>query len=160
METLDPNGPLMIQVTKLYNSEDMSSFSAYGRIYSGRIKRGQFVHVLGESYSPDDDEDKQRKPVEAVSLFESRYKIEVESAGPGNWVLIQGLDGSIMKTATIVGDAFDTEETLIFKPLTIPSKSVMKLAIEPRTFLYGFSSLPNLQSIRVNCPRCSTPFGL
>ena len=35
MVTCDPEGPLMLHVTKLYPTEDASQFHAFGRIISG-----------------------------------------------------------------------------------------------------------------------------
>ena len=41
----------------MYNTPDGSNFLALGRIYSGSVRVGQRVKVLGETYSLDDDED-------------------------------------------------------------------------------------------------------
>jgi len=59
-----------------------------------------------------------------------RYQIGTSAAGPGSWVLIGGVDSSIVKTATIV-DLDKNEEVYIFKPLKFANKAVMKIAIEP-----------------------------
>lgn len=47
----------------------------------------------------------------------------------GNWVLIEGVDASIMKTATIAGADFEGVD--IFKPLDFHTESVIKVALEP-----------------------------
>lgn len=49
--------PLMANVMKLYNTPEGNSFLALTRIYSGILKVGQKVKILGESYTTDDDED-------------------------------------------------------------------------------------------------------
>ena len=72
MSQCDPSGPLMIQIVKLYNSVDMGSFEAFGRVMSGTLKQGQHVRALGESYTPEDEEDMADKLVETISIFESR----------------------------------------------------------------------------------------
>ncbi|KAK8990251.1 hypothetical protein V6N11_008957 [Hibiscus sabdariffa] len=36
---------------------DCSVFDAFGRVYSDRIQTGQTLRVLGEGYSPDEEED-------------------------------------------------------------------------------------------------------
>ena len=38
----DPHGPLVIHVAKLYAESDGQSFAAFGRIYSGTVKPGEF----------------------------------------------------------------------------------------------------------------------
>lgn len=47
----------------------------------------------------------------------------------GNWVLLEGVDSSIMKTATIVGPDFEGVD--IFKPLDFQTEAVVKVALEP-----------------------------
>ena len=123
------------------------TFSAFGRIYSGSIKPGDKVKVLGEAYSPDDDEDVAYAVVKSVSIPRGRYKTEVNVAKAGNWVLIDGVDASIVKTATITSvnhnndDDYDDDDDddednqpQIFAPLKFPQvggESVMKLSVEP-----------------------------
>jgi U5 small nuclear ribonucleoprotein component len=72
MRKCDPSGPLMVQVVKLYNSVDMESFEVFGRVMSGTITVGQKIRVLGEGYTPEDEEDMTLKYVEALSIYESR----------------------------------------------------------------------------------------
>ena len=48
----------------------------------------------------------------------------------GNWVLLEGLDATITKTATVVAELYD-EDIHIFKPLQFQTQSVMKIATEP-----------------------------
>mmetsp|Transcript_13620 Transcript_13620/g.25573 ORF Transcript_13620/g.25573 Transcript_13620/m.25573 type:complete len:1048 (+) Transcript_13620:126-3269(+) len=144
MMNLDPNGPLMIHVTKLYASHQLrgggtagQSFSAFGRIYSGSVKAGDKVKVLGESYSPEDDEDMAFATVEAVCIPRGRFSTEVNIATAGSWVLLEGVDANILKTATITnvkGSTGDDKDIEIFAPLKFSQaggESVMKLSVEP-----------------------------
>lgn len=125
----DPQGPLMVQITKLYAKQDYTGFDAFGRVYSGTIRQGQPVNVLGESYSLEDEEDMKKAEVSRLWIAESRYRIETNEVSAGNWVLIEGIDESIMKTATIT-DITNTN-AYIFKPLKFNTVSVMKVAVEP-----------------------------
>ncbi len=132
MEACDPNGPLMIQIVKLYNEKDVNTFDAFGRILSGTIKVGQKVRVLGEGYSPDDDEDMSIQEVSGLAIFNSRYKSPMNSVSAGNWVLISGVDTSIVKTATITDMDHDEDDPVaIFNPLRYDTQAVMKVAVEP-----------------------------
>ncbi|RCH97505.1 U5 small nuclear ribonucleoprotein component [Rhizopus stolonifer] len=126
----DADGPLMIQVTKLFNNESSTEFQAFGRVFSGSVKAGQIVRVLGEGYSIEDEEDMAMQKVEHTWIFESRYRIPVEGVPAGSWVLLGGVDSSIMKTATIV-DQKSKEDAYIFKPLRFPTAATLKVAIEP-----------------------------
>ena len=154
MVECDPNGTLMIHVTKLYangisnisasnNSPATAAtagetFAALGRVYSGSIKAGDKVKVLGEAYSPEDDEDVAYAVVKSVSIPRGRYKTEITVAKAGAWVLLDGIDASIAKTATITssgGNSSDEEDEIrIFSPLKfsqVGGESVMKLSVEP-----------------------------
>ncbi len=48
----------------------------------------------------------------------------------GNWVLLEGLDATISKTATVVPEFLD-EEMHIFRPLQFQTQAVVKIAVEP-----------------------------
>ncbi|KAL7547098.1 hypothetical protein ACHAWF_010417 [Thalassiosira exigua] len=137
----DSHGPLVIHVAKLYAEPDGQSFAAFGRIYSGTVKPGDRVKVLGEAYTPDDDEDMAFATVSSVLIPRGRSRTEVMMARAGNWVLLGGVDADIVKTATIVaagssnfgGDDGDGE-IHIFSPLKFPQaggEATMKLAVEP-----------------------------
>uniref|UniRef100_A0A803MZW0 SNU114 homolog n=2 Tax=Chenopodium quinoa TaxID=63459 RepID=A0A803MZW0_CHEQI len=130
MENCDPSGPLMVNITKLYPKPDCSVFDAFGRVYSGTIQTGQTVRVLGEGYSPEDEEDMTVKEVTKLWVYQARYRIPVSKAPPGSWVLIEGVDASIMKTATLCSVDYD-EDVYIFRPLQFNTLSVVKTATEP-----------------------------
>ncbi len=51
----------------------------------------------------------------------------------GSWVLIEGIDDSIVKTSTITDlkGASSDEELFIFRPLKFNTQSVIKIAVEP-----------------------------
>ena len=86
----DASGPLQVMISKLYPKNDCSSFDALGRVMSGTLKKGQKVRVLGEAYSPDDEEDCAVKTVSGLWVYQARYRISIEEATAGAWVLIEG----------------------------------------------------------------------
>ncbi|PIA15476.1 P-loop containing nucleoside triphosphate hydrolase protein [Coemansia reversa NRRL 1564] len=131
MRNCDANGPLVVNIGKQYPSADGTQFYALGRIFSGSIKTGEKVRVLGEGYSPGDDEDMALATVTNAWIYCSRYKIPVSGLGAGGWVLLGGVDGSISKTATLTDTRVSEEELAIVRPLPLPSESVIKIAVEP-----------------------------
>jgi len=130
MRACDPNGPLQVMVAKLYPKDDCSSFDALARVMSGTLKKGQNVRVLGEAYSPDDEEDCAVKQVTNLWVYQARYRIPVEEVAAGAWVLVEGIDGSISKTATLVAE-YGEEDAYVFRPLAFDNQSVVKIATEP-----------------------------
>ncbi|KAJ8612534.1 hypothetical protein CTAYLR_003701 [Chrysophaeum taylorii] len=129
MMSCDEKGPLTINVVKMYSTPDATSFASLGRVYSGTARVGSEVRVLGEAYSADDQEDSRRCVIMGISVPHGRHATSVESAGPGNCVLFEGVDASVRKTATIVnGEA----EAAIFRPLRFSENAaIIKLAVEP-----------------------------
>lgn len=49
----------------------------------------------------------------------------------GSLVLLEGIDATIDKTATVVPDPWDQEDVHIFKPLQFTTAAVVKIATEP-----------------------------
>ena len=52
MKNCDPNGPLMIYVSKMVKSSDKGRFYAFGRVFSGTARSGQKVRIMGPNYVP------------------------------------------------------------------------------------------------------------
>uniref|UniRef100_A0A663MX59 116 kDa U5 small nuclear ribonucleoprotein component n=1 Tax=Athene cunicularia TaxID=194338 RepID=A0A663MX59_ATHCN len=123
-------GPLMCHTTKMYSTDDGVQFHAFGRVLSGTIHAGQPVKVLGENYTLEDEEDSQICTVGRLWISVARYHIEVNRVPAGNWVLIEGVDQPIVKTATVT-EPRGNEEAQIFRPLKFNTTSVIKIAVEP-----------------------------
>ncbi len=163
----------MVQITKLYHTTDAQSFRAFGRVISGNLKKGMGVKVLGEGYSPEDEEDMMKALVDDLWISESRYSLPLQHSvisfltslsryfipadeiPAGNLVLIGGVDASISKTATLAG--FDIEEDLhIFRPIKHMTQSVLKIAIEPIAPSELPKMLAGLRSINKSYPLVAT----
>ncbi|KJZ76975.1 hypothetical protein HIM_03852 [Hirsutella minnesotensis 3608] len=126
------NGPLVVHVTKLFNTADAKSFYSFGRVLSGTARPGMVVRVLGEGYSIDDEEDMSTASIDQVLIAETRYNIPTDGVPAGNLVLLGGIDNSIVKSATVVAPKFeDDEDAHIFRPVSHFTQSVLKVAVEP-----------------------------
>ncbi|TVY52752.1 116 kDa U5 small nuclear ribonucleoprotein component [Lachnellula cervina] len=132
IEKCDQDGPLIVQISKLFNTSDATGFNSFGRVMSGTARPGTQVRVLGEGYSIDDEEDMSLATISDVWIAESRYNIPTNGVPAGNWVLLGGVDNSIVKSATLVPPVLpDQEDAYIFKPITHFTESVFKVAVEP-----------------------------
>ena len=56
---------------------------AFGRILSGTVKPGDKVRVLGEAYTPEDEEDSAVAEVSNVWVYQARYRIPLTKALAG-----------------------------------------------------------------------------
>eukprot|EP00823_Brevimastigomonas_motovehiculus_P003090 TRINITY_DN1841_c0_g5_i1.p1 TRINITY_DN1841_c0_g5~~TRINITY_DN1841_c0_g5_i1.p1 ORF type:complete len:1015 (+),score=199.04 TRINITY_DN1841_c0_g5_i1:69-3113(+) len=132
MLSCDPKGPCMMNITKLYPRPDASAFDAFGRVFSGTIKVGDKMRVLGEGYSLEDQEDMSIQQVSRIWIYQGRYRVEVNRVTAGNWALLEGVEAGITKTATLCSASKICEdEACIFRPLKFNTIPVMKVAIEP-----------------------------
>jgi translation elongation factor EF-G len=108
MAACSARGPAVLHAAKQFPSEDASAFLAYARVMSGVLRVGDRVRVLGEAYTPEDDEDAAPATVAALFLHQGRYRLPLREARPGMLVLIAGLDAAMGRgVATIVADPFE-----------------------------------------------------
>lgn len=126
----NPDGQLMVYSTKMYPTDDCTFFQVMARVMSGTLQAGQEVRVLGENYTLTDEEDSRILTIGRLWIFEARYKVELNRIPAGNWVLIEGIDQPIVKTATIT-DLNISDDIYIFRPLKFNTHSVIKIAVEP-----------------------------
>jgi U5 small nuclear ribonucleoprotein component len=132
IESCDQDGPLVVHVTKLFNSSDAKSFNSFGRVLSGTARPSSSVRVLGEGYTLEDEEDMVVATVTDTWIAESRYNVPTSGVPAGNWVLLGGVDNSIVKSATLVAPKLpDNEDAYIFRPIKHLFESVLKVAVEP-----------------------------
>jgi U5 small nuclear ribonucleoprotein component len=91
----------------------------------------------------------------SFGILANRYKIEVNRVPAGNWVLIEGIDQSVVKTSTIT--SVKTKDDLyIFRPLRFNTQSVMKIAVEPVNPSELPKMLDGLRKVNKSYPLVST----
>ncbi|KAF6773167.1 hypothetical protein AHF37_07346, partial [Paragonimus kellicotti] len=120
---------VMVHTTKLYPDQEAITFHVFGRVLCGTLHAGQVVRVLGENYSLTDEEDSRQATIGRLWVSVARYRLEVNRVPAGNWVLIEGVDHPIVKTATLT--SIDARAACIFRPLNFNAMSVVKIAVEP-----------------------------
>ncbi|KAK4946116.1 hypothetical protein LTR66_014332, partial [Elasticomyces elasticus] len=132
MQSCNQDGPLIVHITKLFSTTDAASFQCFGRVMSGTVSPGDSVRVLGEGYTLEDEEDMVTATISDVWIAESRYNVPVSGVPAGNFVLLGGIDNSIVKTATVVAPKLPgDEDAYIFRPIQHFFESVFKIAVEP-----------------------------
>jgi len=127
----DKTGPLLINIVKLFHNMDYKSFSAWGRVISGTIKKNDQLRIMGENYMSGDEEDLFVRNADKLFILQGRYKLEVTEVTAGNMVLIGGIDQAITKTATLTHAENLPLGVDIMLPLKFWSQPTIKVAIEP-----------------------------
>merc|ERR1712223_680610 len=64
MTNCDPNGPLMMYISKMVPTSDKGRFYAFGRVFSGKIATGQKVRIMGPNFVPGKKEDLYEKSIQ------------------------------------------------------------------------------------------------
>lgn len=153
----DAAGPFVAHVTKLYPRSDGNGFDALARVMSGTLKKGDNVSVVSPSGgSGADSWDSVPASVSAIYVSQSRYRVEVSQVAAGNWALLEGVDASINKSATLVSVAGVSEDIgngARFAPMNFGrATSTMKIALEPLNPAELPKMLEGLRSVSKSFP--------
>lgn len=138
IKNCDPAAPLMLYISKMVPTADRGRFFAFGRIFSGKVRSGQKVRVMGNNYIFGKKQDLyEDKPVQRTVLMMGRYQEAVEDMPCGNVCGLVGVDKYIVKSATITDDG-ETPHPL--KDMKYSVSPVVRVAVEAK----NPSDLPKL----------------
>jgi elongation factor 2 len=106
MTNCDPDGPLMMYISKMVPTPDKSRFWAFGRVFSGKIATGSKVYIMKPEYKPDSKgaakkDSLNHKNVQRTILMMGRYIEPIEDVPCGNICGLVGVDNYLVKTGTI-----------------------------------------------------------
>eukprot|EP00743_Colponemidia_sp_Colp-15_P005209 GILK01005604.1.p2 GENE.GILK01005604.1~~GILK01005604.1.p2 ORF type:complete len:846 (-),score=95.05 GILK01005604.1:135-2672(-) len=105
IKNCDQTAPLILYISKMVPTADKGRFFAFGRIFSGKVRSGQKVRIMGNNYSYGKKQDLyEDKPVQRTVLMMGRYQEAVEDMPCGNVCGLVGVDKYIVKSATITDD--------------------------------------------------------
>ncbi|KAJ6501881.1 eukaryotic translation elongation factor 2 [Mycena sanguinolenta] len=114
----DPNGPLVVYVSKMVPTADKGRFYALGRVFSGTARAG-VVRIQGPRYVPGRNNDLFVKSIQRVVLLMGRTIEPLEDCPAGNIVALAGIDRFLLKSGTLT-----TSETA-------HNMRVMKFSVAP-----------------------------
>ncbi|KAM0684480.1 translation elongation factor 2 [Mitosporidium daphniae] len=115
----DPNGPLMLYVSKMVPTSDKGRFFAFGRVFSGKVASGMKVRIQGPNYEPGKKDDLFLKSIQRTVLMMASKVEPIEDCPAGNIVGLVGIDQYLLKSGTIT-----TSETAY-------NLKVMKFSVSP-----------------------------
>jgi len=132
----DPNGPLVMYVSKMVPTSDKGRFFAFGRVFGGTITGGQKVRILGPNFEVGKKEDLYVKNIQRIVIMMGRKTEPVDSVPVGNTCALVGVDQFITKTGTLVTE----EESYPLVSMKFSVSPVVRVAVEPK----NPSDLPKL----------------
>ncbi|KAL3118122.1 hypothetical protein niasHT_001896 [Heterodera trifolii] len=84
MKNCDPNGPLMMYISKMVPTSDKGRFYAFGRVFAGRVATGMKARIQGPNYVLGKKEDLYEKTIQRTILMMGRYIEPIEDIPAGN----------------------------------------------------------------------------
>ena len=115
----DPNGPLMLYISKMVPTSDKGRFYAFGRIFSGTVRSGPKIRIQGPNYRPGKKEDLFIKSIQRTVLMMGRYIEPIEDCPAGNILGLVGVDQFLLKSGTLTSSE------------TAHNMRVMKFSVSP-----------------------------
>lgn len=132
----DPNGPLMLYVSKMVPTTDKGRFYAFGRVFSGTVRTGQKVRIMGPNYVPGKKDDLFIKTIQRTVLMMGRTVEPIEDCPCGNTIGLVGIDQFLVKSGTLSTSA----EAHNIKVMKFSVSPVVRVAVEAK----NPSDLPKL----------------
>ncbi|KAL3100398.1 hypothetical protein niasHS_001701 [Heterodera schachtii] len=128
MKNCDPNGPLMMYISKMVPTSDKGRFYAFGRVFAGRVATGMKARIQGPNYVLGKKEDLYEKTIQRTILMMGRYIEPIEDIPAGNIAGLVGVDQYLVKGGTITTYK-DAHNMRVMKFSVSP---VVRVAVEPK----------------------------
>ncbi|KAI8617455.1 P-loop containing nucleoside triphosphate hydrolase protein [Chytriomyces sp. MP71] len=126
IKNCDPEGPLMLYVSKMVPTSDKGRFYAFGRVFSGTVRAGQKVRIQGPNYVPGKKEDLFVKNIQRTVLMMGRTVEAIEDCPCGNIIGLVGIDQFLLKSGTLT----TSESAHNLKVMKFSVSPVVQIAVE------------------------------
>jgi len=136
IKACDPNGALMIFISKMVPTNDKGRFYAFGRVFSGTVATGQKVRIMGPNYVPGNKNDLNVKNIQRTVLMMGGKVEPIPDVPCGNTVGLVGVDAYLIKQGTIS----DHEDAHCIKVMKYSVSPVVRVSVEVK----NASDLPKL----------------
>lgn len=88
----DQNGPLMVFISKMVPTNEKGRFYAFGRVFSGVVKGGEKVRIMGPNYVPGGKTDLKVATIQRTVIMMGNKVEQVPDVPCGNTVGLVGVD--------------------------------------------------------------------
>jgi elongation factor 2 len=132
----NPDGPLMMYVSKMVPTSEKGRFYGFGRVFSGTIKTGQQVRIMEPDYLPGSKKGLHLKKIQRCVLMMGRYVEQLPDCPCGNIIGLVGVDAYLLKTGTIA----TAEDAYNFHTMKYSVSPVVRVAVDCK----NASDLPKL----------------
>jgi elongation factor 2 len=126
IKNCDPEGPLMMYISKMVPTTDKGRFYAFGRVFSGIVATGMKARIMGPNYVPGNKADLFVKSIQRTILMMGRFIEPIEDVPCGNIAGLVGVDQFLVKTGTIT----NLESAHNMKVMKFSVSPVVRVAVE------------------------------
>jgi len=124
----DVEGPMSMYISKMVPTAEKGRFIAFGRVFSGIVKTGQEIRILGPDYEHGKKRDLTIKKIQRTLLMMGRYVEQIADCPCGNVCGLVGIDQYLVKSGTLTtGENFHPFHTMKFSVA-----AVVQVAVEPK----------------------------
>lgn len=128
IRTCDPNGPLMMYISKMVPTSDKGRFYAFGRVFSGTVATGQKVRIQGPRYIVGEKSDLFVKNIQRTVIMMGKYVEQVQDVPCGNTCCLVGVDQYLLKSGTIT--TLETAHNIADMKYSV--SPVVRVAVKPK----------------------------
>jgi len=128
IKNCDPDGPLMMYVSKMVPTSDKGRFYAFGRVFAGKVATGQKARIMGPNFVPGQKTDLYEKAIQRTVLMMGGRVEAIEDVPAGNICGLVGVDQFLVKTGTIS----TLKEAHNMKMMKFSVSPVVRVAVEPK----------------------------
>lgn len=148
IKNCDPNGPVVMYVSKMIPTADGKRFYAFGRLFSGTMRPQVEVKVMGAKYVFGESVELDYKRIPRVVLMMGKYIENIDEVPCGNTLAVLGLDNSLQKSGTLS----ELKDSYPITPMKFSVSPVVRVAVQPTNlgklskFVAGLKRLRNSES--------------
>lgn len=123
----DPNGPLMLYVSKIVPAEK-GRFYSFGRVFSGTATTGEKVRIMGPGYDPQLKTDLFIKNISSTVLMIGKIIEKVPCVPCGNTLGLVGIDQFLTKNGTLSNHP----NAMPIRAMKYSVSPVVRVAVSPK----------------------------
>lgn len=101
IKNCDPDGPLVMYISKMLPCIHSGRFLAFGRVFSGTARVGEKVTILGPNFIPGSKIDLFESSITGCELVLGRKKEQTSAIDCGNTGALVGIDKYLLKNGTV-----------------------------------------------------------
>ena len=127
IKNCDPNGPLVMYISKMIPCIHSGRFLAFGRVFSGTANVGQKVKILGPNFVPGTKKDLFETNITGCEIVLGRKKEQTHSIDCGNTGALVGIDKLLLRNGTVT----TADHPYPIRAMKFSVSPIVRVAIQP-----------------------------